>query len=241
MSKQAEKTDYANVIVNKPWGYEYLMYENDCVGIWFLHIRHGAKTSLHCHPRKKTGLILLSGEAVVTFLNGSTQIKGLNKMMIREGLFHSTAALSKDGISVIETETPCDKGNLVRLEDEYGREEKPYEGSDAHAPIKDNCIQLSHPEKGQQFNYSIGSCSFSVEMVKDVSGLRQRPLGEIEVILDGGLVSRTGEPVVGPGDVVSSDTLDRLAEVFSAPNGTSLLSIRNDGQSQPKSVNASNL
>ena len=30
--------DYSNVIVTKPWGYEYLVFENEFVAIWMLHI-----------------------------------------------------------------------------------------------------------------------------------------------------------------------------------------------------------
>ena len=68
----------------------------------------------------------------------------------------------------------------------------------------------------------------SMEKVGDTSGLRQRVPGEIIVVLEGGLVSRTGEPVLRPGDVVSSDTLDRLAGVFPSPEGTALLAIRKE-------------
>ena len=87
------------------------------VGLWYLSIRHGARTSLHCHPRKKTGLVLLDGEAVVHFLSDSMPLKPLGKLMIRPGLFHSTMAVSPGGIALIEIENPCDKTNLVRLED----------------------------------------------------------------------------------------------------------------------------
>lgn len=220
--------DFQKVVVNKPWGYEYLMYQNGTVGVWYLFIRHGARTSLHCHPRKRTGLILLSGEAAVSFLNDSVTLKPLSKLMIREGLFHSTLACSREGISVIEIETPCDKTDLVRLDDEYGRREEPYESIDATVPIEDTCIQLSHPELGRQFKYSLGECVLSVERVQDASGLKHRSPGEIIVVLEGGLVSRTGEPVLRPGDVVSSDTLDRLAGVFAAPDGTALITIRKE-------------
>ena len=228
MDSQSGMIDYQKVVVNKPWGYEYLMYENGTVGIWYLYIRHGARTSLHCHPRKKTGLILLSGEAVISFLNDSVSLKSLRKLMIREGFFHSTAAISPEGISVIEIETPCDKTDLVRLDDEYGRKEEPYEGLDSIIPIEEACIQLNHPEEGRQFKYTLCGCVLSVEKFNDISGLRCRPLGEIVVVLEGGLVSRKGEPVVRPGDVVAADTLDRLAESFFAPNGAALLTIRKE-------------
>lgn len=221
--------DYQRVIVKKPWGYEYLMYQNDAIGIWYLHIKHGDRTSLHCHPHKKTGLVLLSGEAVVSFLNNSVRLKALSKLMIRAGLFHSTAAVSPEGIAVIEIETPCLKGDVVRFEDKYGRKEKPYEGLDAMIPVTEDCIRLNDPERGKQFKYTMHGCVLSVEKTKDISGLRQRPLGEIIVVLEGGLVSRAGEPVLSPGDVVSTSTLDRLTETFSAPYGVSLLTIQKKG------------
>ena len=221
--------DYQEVIVNKPWGYEYLMYQNDMVAVWHLCIKYGARTSLHCHPHKKTGLILLSGEVVVSFLNDSVTLEPLSKLMIRAGLFHSTAAVSPEGAIVIEVETPCDKTNLVRFEDEYAREEEPYEGPEAMIPITESCIQLDDPRDDKQSKYTMHGCVLSVERIKDISGLRQRPPGEIIVGLEGGLVSRTGEPVFGPGDVISTRTLDRLVETFSLRNGISLLTIQKEG------------
>ena len=57
--------------VRKPWGFEYPLIETDEVGLWFLNLDPGASTSLHCHPKKKTGLVVLSGEVEVDFLNSS--------------------------------------------------------------------------------------------------------------------------------------------------------------------------
>lgn len=220
--------DYQGIIVSKPWGYEYLMYQNEFVAIWYLCIKQGAQTSLHCHPHKKTGLILLSGEAVVRFLNGSTSLKALTKLMIRQGLFHSTLAVSPEGIMVIEVESPPHKTDLVRLEDEYGRKEKPYEGSEAMIPKPESCIRLNRPQKNKQFKYSLQSCLLTVEKIEDISHLIERPKDEIIVVLEGGLFSREGEYILGPGDVVTFSTLNRLAETFPAPYGVSLLTIQKE-------------
>ena len=46
--------DYSKVIVKKPWGYEYLVFENEFVAIWMLHIVRKRKTSMHCHQKKRT-------------------------------------------------------------------------------------------------------------------------------------------------------------------------------------------
>ena len=124
---------YLNKIVNKPWGYEYLVFENDKVAIWFLHIEYDQETSMHCHPNKTTGLILLDGVAEISFLTNKVSVKSLQKVMIRKGLFHSTKAISKDGANIFEIETPVQKHDLVRLEDKYGRKAKPYEGKNAES------------------------------------------------------------------------------------------------------------
>ena len=95
---------YENNIVKKPWGYEYLMYENEKVALWFLHIKNGEKTSMHCHPNKTTGLVLLDGEAEVSFLSNKNKLTPLSKIMIRKGLFHSTQAISNGGAYILENE-----------------------------------------------------------------------------------------------------------------------------------------
>src|SRR3990167_6829590 len=116
---------YKDVIVIKPWGYEYVFYENEFVAVWCLHINKGEATSLHCHPNKKTGLILLDGEAELSFLNDTYHMKPLSRHVIRPGLFHSTKAVT-DCI-LLELETPPKKEDIVRFSDKYGRKFKPIE------------------------------------------------------------------------------------------------------------------
>ena len=93
---------YESTVVKKPWGYEYLVYQNDKAALWFLHINKDQQTSMHCHPNKTTGLILLDGEAELSFLSESKVIHAVSKTMIRKGLFHQTKAISDVGISVFE-------------------------------------------------------------------------------------------------------------------------------------------
>ena len=83
-----KKDNYDINVVKKPWGYEYLAYENEHVAIWFLHIKHTHSTSLHCHPKKTTGLVLLDGKAEVSFFNHTNVLSPGDKVMIRKGLFH---------------------------------------------------------------------------------------------------------------------------------------------------------
>ena len=149
-------------IVNKPWGYEYVAYENSECALWLLHIKDGHSTSMHCHPNKTTGLILLDGTAKVSFMNDSFQLEPKHKIMIRKGLFHSTKATSKSGVTLFEVETPVDKFDLVRLKDSYGREGKPYEDISHEYQKLEDCLKIQEPQKNKENVYKIADCRLRV-------------------------------------------------------------------------------
>ena len=123
---------YDNRLVNKPWGNEYVVYRNKnnlCVTL--LKINYNQSTSLHCHPQKKSGFILLNGKALFQlglWKKRSEVHISPSKRMIARGLFHSIKSLSKEGLLALEFETPVNKKDLVRFKDNYGRSNKAYEG-----------------------------------------------------------------------------------------------------------------
>ncbi len=215
----------APVLVEKPWGYEYLLFANEEVGLWYLHLKQGAKTSLHCHPRKKTGLVLLEGNAEIHFLNDSHALTALSRTIIRPGLFHSTHSLSEGGIFLLEVETPRDKENLVRLEDSYGREDKPYEGKEYTKPLPDSFLRLATPPLDQPIHFQLNGCTLNLLHTRDTSKwehLFQQPM---LMILGGGLFTQQNEPILTAGDVVTPATWSRLTKNFSIPHGLTLLTI----------------
>jgi mannose-6-phosphate isomerase-like protein (cupin superfamily) len=192
---------FENTIVNKPWGYEYQVLENDNVSLWYLKINYNHRTSLHAHPNKKTGLIVLSGVAEISFLNHKFTLAPPDKTMIRQGVFHSTRAKSKQGLEVLEIETPVDKLDLVRLEDYYGRAGKPYEDS-SHFNNQSNISTLNNSSQIQ-----LGDCILKKE--------RELLLNRFHtiIILDGGIQYKH-HPVLSYGDIVDNSTLVRLSEKF---------------------------
>ena len=115
--ESAQPQDYRNMVVLKPWGYEYLIFENEYVAVWFLHINHGHSTSMHCHPQKKTSLILLSGNALCNTFERRNYLNALDAIIVEKCVFHSTKAISDDGIDLIEIETPPDKTDFIRIND----------------------------------------------------------------------------------------------------------------------------
>ena len=222
-----EKVDYRNTKVKKPWGSEYLIYQNDNIAIWLLKIKKGQNTSLHCHPAKKTGLILLTGEASVELGFYNTKIlKAPAKVMIRPGLFHSTKALSKDGITVLELETPVDKEDLVRYKDEYGREEKPYEGKGSMMDLNKDDIIFGEPANGGILEYNYNSTKVTIEKHTNTDSIINRSKDTIIAIIDGGMISKNGSFVLCPGDIIYPETIDKLAEVFSIKSHLSILTVK---------------
>ena len=156
-NQEVESFDYSNVIVKKPWGYEYLVFKNDWVAIWLLHIVRKRKTSMHYHPNKSTGLILLSGDATFYHLNGKIELNTMDCVIIERMAFHSTEAynslpiqpVSENGIWVMEIESPPMKTDLVRMKDEYGREGATYEGADNMVFGPEKCFTFHEPQQNE--------------------------------------------------------------------------------------------
>ncbi len=205
---------HENNIVKKPWGYEYLMYENEDVALWFLYIKKGERTSTHCHPSKTTGLTLLDGEAKVSFLSDVNILSSLSKIMIRKGLFHSTQATSENGAYVLEIETPVDKHDLVRFKDSYGREGKPYEDSTFEYPKEDDCIWIDEPDPGSCNVYNAGNATLEILNILSSEYFHTLEDTQNVMFLKGGLVTEYGINVAGPGDIVAASVLKELTTVF---------------------------
>ena len=122
-----DKTNYSEVIVRKPWGYEYLIYQNKFVSVWILHILKKQETSMHCHPQKKTSLIVLNGQVKCKNLHNSYLRKKGEAVLINKEVFHSTFNSTNKNAVIMEIESPNNKHDLLRLKDKYGREKKGYE------------------------------------------------------------------------------------------------------------------
>lgn len=224
--------DYSKVIVPKPWGYEYLVYENEDVALWFLHIDEDQSTSMHCHPKKTTGLVLLNGIAELSFLADKRIIKGLDKVMIRRGLFHQTKALSKGGIDLFEIETPNDKNDLVRLSDNYDRKNKPYETNYQERTKKHLWIE-ENPYSSRGYNdYILNGYDLHTNLIQDIKQLTKIPDENIVVFLRGGMmrtIDNTNHLVTVPGDVGLGKIIKQVASQLDGvhPN-TLILTINNN-------------
>ncbi len=207
-------SEYDSTVVKKPWGYEYLAYENDEVGLWCLYIAKDQQTSMHCHPNKTTGLILVKGEAEVSFFNNSCPLIAGAKLMIRRGLFHSTRAISEGGAIVFELEAPKNKHDLVRLEDKYGRKATPYEDSSFETPKNKDCIWFVDPKKNSVNEYDFANCKITVESITKADQLLKKDDQDNIIFLKGGILTKDNNKVAQPGDIVAGHIIKKLLGTF---------------------------
>ena len=209
---------YDNRIVYKPWGYEYVVYRNlNHLCVTLLSIDYDKTTSLHCHPQKKSGFILVSGKALFQlglWKKRSEVHSSPSKRMIARGLFHSIKALSKNGLLALEFETPVNKNDLVRFKDDYGRQQKSYEGKKFTKNIGSKFIKFKKPKLGTKQTYKINKVKISLEVHKNFKKLIRNKMNTIFGILDGAIVDRRGRHVLSYGDIIRTNDLKTLSEVF---------------------------
>lgn len=218
-TQKDEFFDYSKVLIKKPWGHEYLMFKNDNVAVWALHIKKGFQTSLHCHPQKDTSIVVLSGEALCKTLYEEHKLTHGEGLFLEKGVFHSTKALSSDGILVMETETPTNKKDLVRLNDAYGREGEGYEGKEHFLELDETEFNHFHNEEEKYHcEKRFGKCSIVLSKHESMDDFKNKTgdIGDVVItVLRGALYNSRKEKVLKTGDVVSLEELKNIADLTS--------------------------
>ena len=112
--------------VSKPWGKESIICLEGNNSVWSLHIQNGERTSFHCHLKKDVIMIVLNGKVKVKTSIKDFILKPMDIMIVGKGAFHSIGSVSNKGSKVLEINAPHLLGDLIRVEDKYGREGKTY-------------------------------------------------------------------------------------------------------------------
>lgn len=209
--------DFLKLVVNKPWGNEYLMYSNPSVEVWNLFIGHGKATSMHCHPNKKTALVVLDGNVLFSSLNESMELSPTCAIIIDPGVFHSTQAISKGGVKVLEFETPPMKHDLIRLEDKYGRANEGYEGLEKMAPGV-NLVRFAVNDTD-----NIKSLCNNRICIKSVTGAGDLAVinngnADLAVVISGSIISKNGDLLFSVADVLHPEELNSDDDVVYSGN-----------------------
>ena len=215
MKKMTYNYDRKKIL--KPWGFEYTIFRSsNKLAITYVNILPNKQTSLHCHPLKKTGFIILSGRAKVQIgvYQSNTKIyKSSSILVLRAGLFHSLKCVSKEPLIALEFETPVNKKDLVRFKDKYGRQSKPYE-SYKKAKIDSSLVFFKKPRKSEIYKYLINGLEILIENYKNYKKMFKKNDNSISAILDGEIVDKEGKQVIGYGEIVKTQTLKKLSSQF---------------------------
>ena len=107
----------------KPWGYELLWAHTDKYVGKLLHIDAGHALSRQYHEVKDETILVLDGELTLEIGDGEntrTLILGPQETFhVTPGTIHRFVAVQN--VDLVEVSTP-ELGDVVRLEDRYGRE-----------------------------------------------------------------------------------------------------------------------
>ncbi|HIG94557.1 MAG TPA: cupin domain-containing protein [Nanoarchaeota archaeon] len=209
VNKALDNFDFSNVIVIKPWGKEYLSYRGIDTDIWTLHIKKDCGTSMHCHPKKRTSLIVLEGEVISSTLKNEYHLKEGEMVLYEKGVFHSTKAISKKEALIMELESPPEKTDLVRLKDEYGREKKGYEAQE------EMCFDLSKHERiflnGDDKHRKVGKMCISIRKFENYEKFMdyiKHNKKLINILIEGEIVNIEGKKIYLPGELVDFNLIE---------------------------------
>ena len=233
MIPKSKKTqiNYNNKLVNKPWGKEYVIFcHKKELAITKIEIMPGKKTSLHCHPKKKTGFIILSGTAEVQIgihKKNTWSAKPLSILVIRPGLFHSLKCPlnKKSPLVALEFECPYDKNDLVRFKDTYGRSGKEYENK--NMSILNNSYDRFINSKKDSI-YNIEEKKIKILNIKNYNQIKKMSSHSVSAILSGGLFDNLNQKVLVQGEIIKTLSLKILAKHFKISKDLKIINIANE-------------
>ncbi len=216
--KKKNLKNYDNRVVIKPWGEEYNIFRNKKkIAITYLKMNKGFSTSLHCHPAKKTGFLILKGTAEVQIGIYKKNIKRyppMSILVLRPGLFHRIKASNKSNLYALEIENPYLKNDLIRMKDNYGRSKQGYESLKNTRSLNKKDTIFKIPQKQKVNKYNLNNITINISYFKTFRKLKSYDDKSISIILDGKIVSEKKKTVITTGEIVKSYTLKQLSNYF---------------------------
>jgi rfaE bifunctional protein nucleotidyltransferase chain/domain len=203
--------DYKNSVCNKPWGHEYLIYQNKKIGLWYLKINDGHKTSLHCHFNKDTIIIVIKGTVKIELINNKTIIlNAMDTLFLPHYSFHSLGTFSPESY-ILEIEIYnnninfTDKNDLLRINDIYKRQNNIYETS-VKVDIDNIKEKYDHFSLTNNFNEIIHDVNFKVSEINSENVSQFINISNINIILEGTIFQKM--KFLNEGSII--DSLDNL-------------------------------
>jgi len=205
-------------LFQKPWGEEYVIFNfKKKIAVTFLKIKSGGKTSLHCHSKKKTGFIILDGNANVQigiYKKNTFKYKPVSRLVFRPGLFHRIINKSKNDLYALEFENPYLKKDLIRLSDDYGRSKKNYEGKKYSKLIPKNYLKFRMPQNKNINKYKFKNVEIILKYLNNSKELGNSYSKASVAIIDGKISDKKNQTVIESGEIIKYSTLKILSKKF---------------------------
>ena len=149
-TREQEFKSYRSLIVNKPWGYEFVCSEFENISLLVLHIKNGEETSFHVHSEKDTPMILAQGKMTIKTADNEYTVNVGEIVLLNRQIFHKLCSYDDNTILLEFEMMRPNKNDLIRLNDKYSREQKSYE-------TKENIIKDAILHK-EYFEYYEDTC-----------------------------------------------------------------------------------
>jgi len=133
--------------------------------------------------------------------------------------------VSKKGVCALEFETPVNKKDLVRFKDSYGRQFKSYESFKHTKKIGSKLIKFKKPQMGKNQKYNFNNLEISLEIHREFKNLIKKNDKTISAILNGRIVDKKRQNVISYGEIVKTNTLKKLSEVFKIDKQLTILRV----------------
>jgi len=202
--KNREKSkfiDYIGKINDKPWGKEYLAFQNKHIGIWILIVNKDHETSLHCHFKKDTILMPISGSFKINLFNSYLQLGLFESIYVPRNTFHGIHSYIDNSVLMeIEIYTEdieyTDKNDLLRIKDIYSRDKDKYETSiTERIPFEDETMLFKSSNK-----YVIDNTKIEIMKVNTLDNINNF---EKIILLEGSLFSDSKK--ILPGSILENN------------------------------------
>ena len=213
-----------NSIVKKPWGHEYLCFQNKSLSIWLLAINKESETSLHCHPNKDTGYVVLDGKLELSFIRGTKKLKKLDKVYIFKKRFHKSKNVHSKTSYILEIETPINKDDLVRMNDKYGREGKPYENSKNFLKKNKDCLDIKNVTNKQFTTHFLKRTFKHFNLFTNKSKISSYRKNDLFIFTSGGFFEKK-DMLIQPADVMDGNSLKLFNKNFSLKRNTKVIHV----------------
>jgi|LakMenE18May11ns_1017448.scaffolds.fasta_scaffold9895990_2 rfaE bifunctional protein nucleotidyltransferase chain/domain len=208
--------DYKNSVCHKLWGHEFLIYQNKKIGLWYLKINNGHKTSLHCHFNKDTIIIVIKGTVKIELINNKTIILNeMDTLFIPHYSFHSLGTFSPESY-ILEIEIYnntinfTDKNDLLRIKDIYNRQNNNYETS-VNVDVDNIKETYGYFCLDNNFNEIIEDVNFKISEINNENVSQFINNSNINIILEGTIFQKM--KFLNEGSIIDSfDNLNFLED-----------------------------